>query len=395
MNNTPWTDKEVTAAVRLCKASTSVEEALGKIRVELKRSTNPSNLREIFKRHGKPVPRDLVKRPAPSPLDLDAVSATMRQRATDRDVAELQRQLLQHQANEKLFRKLGKVPEIKVNRSRPKSGLRSATPISMASDWHIGESVSAEETLGKNTYDIAEARRRAANYWDNVLWLRKDAKRTQSCDDHVLNLNGDMISGAIHPELSETQCAQLADQVDECVAMIMPGIEALAADCRQLLVPCTHGNHGRITEKSRIKTGWSNSLETQLYRRLRDRAHDKGLDNVKFYIPRAENLQIDVMGYRLQFQHGTQFRSAGGIGGILVPLTKACTRMQASVFANYYFFGHFHTACMFEMVIVNGSLIGDSAYSRAHGMTYREPEQVNAVIDERRGLRRFDPVSVT
>ena len=394
MNNTPWTDKEVAAAVRLCKGSGSVEEAIGKIRVELKRSTTPSSLRDVFGRHGKPAPRDLVKRSAPSVLDLDAAGATMRQRATDRDVAKLQAMLLQADANERLFRKLGKVPEIKINRSRPKSGKRAATPLSMASDWHVGETVSHEETLGKNHYDIAEARRRAGNYWDNVLWLRKEAKRTQSCDDHVLNLNGDMISGNIHPELSETQCAQLADQVDECVGMIMPGIAALAADCRRLLVPCTHGNHGRITEKSRVKTGWSNSLETQLYRRLRDRAKDQGLDNVEFYIPRAENLQIDVMGYRLQFQHGTQFRSQGGIGGILVPLVRACTRMQASVFANYYFFGHFHIACMFEMCLVNGSLIGDSAYSRAHGMTYREPEQINVVIDEKRGLRRFDPVSV-
>lgn len=392
MNNAPWSDKEIARAVAICKRSTSVEAALIEIRAKLKRASTVSSLRDVFARHGQAAPRTLVMREDVG--DIDAAARAVAHRDATRDVKTLQAKLVEMKREADFYDALHVVPSIAVARSRPKSGKRPATPLTMASDWHVGERVSLEETLGKNHYDLAEARRRAGNFWDNVFWLRKEAARTQTCDDHVLNLNGDMISGSIHPELVETNECSLPDQVSECAAMIIPGIRELSKSCRRVLIPCTHGNHARWTEKSRVKTGWSNSLETMLYRQLRQRTEDLGLDNVEWFIPRAENLQIDVMGYRLQFQHGTQFRSQGGIGGILVPLTRAATRMQASVFAHYYFFGHFHQACFFDIVLVNGSLIGDSAYSRAHGMSYREPEQVNVMIDAKRGLRRFDPVSV-
>lgn len=391
-----WNDRDVARAVAICKRSSTVPEACQAIRAELKRPADPSNLRRIFVAHGKPAPKDLVTGPvAPPALDLDAARNRVQQRATDADVRQLQARLIEAERLNDFYTKLPAIAEIKLNRSAAKSGKRPATPLTMASDWHIGEVVSEEETLGKNHYDLTEARRRAGNFWDNVLWLRKDAQRHSTCEDHILNLNGDIISGNIHPELEETNAVGLADQVSEAAGMLMPGIVELSKQCRRVVVPCTHGNHARITQKSRVKTGWSNSLETLLYRQLKQRSQDLGLANVEFIIPRAENVQIDVMGYRLQFQHGTQFHSQGGIGGVLVPLTRAATRMQASVFAHYFLFGHFHQALWFDMVIVNGSLIGDSAYSRAHGMSFRHPEQVNAMIDARRGLRNFNPVSVT
>jgi hypothetical protein len=379
--------------VAICKRSRTVPEACEAIRAELKRPADASNLRALFAAHGKPAPKELVRgRPA---LDIDAARSAAESRATAADVRQLQARLIEAERLNDYYTKLPAIAEIKIDRSRAKSGKRAATPVTMASDWHVGEVVSEEETLGKNHYDLKEAERRAGNFWDNVFWLRKDAQRHSTCEDHVLNINGDIISGNIHPELEETNAVGLADQVSTAAGMLMPGIRELSKQCRRVLVPCTHGNHARVNTKSRVKTGWANSLETLLYRQLKQRCEDLGLSNVEFRIPRAENLQIDVMGYRLQMQHGTQFRSQGGVGGVLVPLTRAAVRMQASVFAHLYLFGHFHWACFFEPVIINGSLIGDSAYSRAHGMTYREPEQVNFLIDARRGLRSFNQVSVT
>jgi hypothetical protein len=127
-----------------------------------------------------------------------------------------------------------------------------------------------------------------------------------------------------------------------------------------------------------------------MYRWLRDSC--KHLENIEWHIPRAEGLAVEIMGWRLQMQHGTQIKSQGGIGGILVPLTRWAARQNS---AHFYGFGHFHQAQWFENVVVNGSLIGDSAYSKWHGMSYRDPEQVAFVIDEKRGLRHFERVSVT
>jgi hypothetical protein len=304
-------------------------------------------------------------------------------------VRALQKKVIELEAAQDFYSQLHHIPKIEVNRSKPKTGKRPTTPIAFASDWHVGEVVSFEETIGRNQYDIKEAQRRAANYWDNILWLRNSWQKAETCEDQVLALNGDMVSGNIHPELLETNEVGLVEQVEYCVGMLLPGIEALSKVSRRLIVTCTNGNHGRITAKSQIKTGWSNSLESLLYRWLR--AECKHLENIEWHIPKAEGLALDIMGKRLQIQHGTQIKSQGGIGGILVPLTRWATRAAS---ADYYGFGHFHQAECYGKIIVNGSLIGDSAYSKWLGLEYREPEQVAFVIDEKRGLRHFERVSV-
>jgi hypothetical protein len=45
--------------------------------------------------------------------------------------------------------------------------------------------------------------------------------------------------------------------------------------------------------------------------------------------------------------------------------------------------------------VVNGSLIGESAYTGWIGVESRPPEQVAFVLDADRGVRRFERVSVT
>lgn len=306
------------------------------------------------------------------------------------DVKILQRRLVEAEKATEFYDSIASAKPIVVS-TRPKSGKRQGTLFTCASDWHVGEVVTAEETHGRNTYDLAEARRRAGNFWDNVLWLRKDVQRTVSSDDHVLNLNGDMISGSIHQELAETNEVGLVEQVGEAISMIEPGIRALAPECRRLVIPCVHGNHGRFNHgKSLVKIGWAVSLEAMLYRWLRDKLSD--IPNIEWCIPKAESVALEVMGYKMRFQHGTHLKSQGGIGGILVPLTRWAVRQNT---ADYYVFGHFHQACAFGRVIVNGSLIGESAYSTENGFEYRPPEQINWIIDSKRGMRRFDPVSVT
>jgi hypothetical protein len=325
----------------------------------------------------------------PDPTDLRLDKAEAARRAAEAEASRLRERLLRYEQSEDFYSQLRPVV-VAPALSQPRTGKREATPIAVASDWHFGEVVTTEETLGRNEYNLEIAARRASNYWDHVMWLRKDAQRTQTARDQILILGGDMISGSIHPELAATNESGLADQVQACYDAIMPGVRALAADSERLIIPCVSGNHGRITEKSQIKDGWANSLETLLYRMLREGSRDLG--NVEWLIPRAEGLAIEVMNRKIQIQHGTQIRTGGGIGGILVPLTRWATRAAS---ADLYVFGHFHQAQFFDSVIVNGSLIGESAYSKWLGLAYREPEQVWWMQDATRGVRRFERVSVT
>lgn len=379
MRGVPWSKKDIARAARFLQQTggnlTQAAKLFG---------TSQQNFSRCVAHHN-------IPRPAyAAPGDLSAAKERAQRSFEQTHRRVLEKKLLEAEKASNFYTAIRPVTIVS-SRGAPKTGKREGTPFTVASDWHFGEVVTREETQGRNEYHIAEAHRRAKKFWDNVLWLRQDIQRSVTARDHILNLNGDMISGSIHDELSQTNEVALPDQVGEVAAALESGIRALAPTCRKLIIVCTHGNHGRWTQgKSMIKIGWAVSLETMLYRYLIARLRD--VENIEWHVPKAESLSINVYDWRVSCQHGTHIRSQGGIGGILVPLTRWATRRGI---ADYYVFGHFHQACAFESVIVNGALIGTSSYSEELGLSYREAEQVNFVLDERRGLRRFDRVSVT
>jgi hypothetical protein len=268
-----------------------------------------------------------------------------------------------------------------------------ATPVFLVSDLHFGERVTLAESLGQNQYDLAIAAKRMAKCWDNMLWLRRDMIRTQTCDDTMLVLNGDIISGDIHDELRETNDGGLRAQADAAVQALHPGIVAMAdATPGVLHIVCIGGNHGRLTRRQHIKNGTQHSIEhIGVYDPLRRYIGDMG-GKVAWHIPRAERHIMTVHGRTISTQHGTMIRSQGGIGGTLVPMTRWVTRDNA---ADLYLFGHFHEADAYGKIVKNGSLIGPSGYTAWLGIEDRPPEQVAFVLDADRGIRRFERVSVT
>lgn len=284
-------------------------------------------------------------------------------------------------------------PSIRTPRSRPKTGKRVASPVFFLSDLHFGEAVTLEESLGQNEYGMAEAERRFAKCIDNMLWIRADMARTQSCDDSLLVLGGDIVSGDIHDELKETNDGGLLDQCAAAVAAIAPGVKALAdATPGVLHVVAVGGNHGRLTKKKQVKNNFQHSVEhIGVYHPLRLALGDLG-GKIAWHIPRAERFLFDLHGRRVSIQHGDMIRSQGGIGGVLVPMTRYVTRDAK---ADLYMFGHFHQAECFGKIVINGSLIGESAYTGWLGVESRPPEQVAFVLDADRGVRRFERVSVT
>ncbi len=284
-------------------------------------------------------------------------------------------------------------PVVTTNRSRPKQGKRTATPVFFLSDLHFGETVTRAESLGQNEYDMAEAKRRFSKCIDNMLWLRADMARTQSCDDTLVAVNGDIVSGDIHDELKETNDGGLLDQCGEAVGALAPGLRAIAEATPGVChIVCIGGNHGRLTKKKQIKNNFQHSVEhIGVYHPLRLVLGDMS-GKIAWHIPRAERFLFDLHERKISIQHGDMIRSQGGIGGVLVPMTRYVTRDDK---ADLYMFGHFHQADAYGRVIINGSLIGESAYTGWLGVESRPPEQVAFVIDADRGVRRFERVSVT
>lgn len=285
------------------------------------------------------------------------------------------------------------VPPVIAHKGKHKTGMRVATPCFVVSDTHFGETVTRVESLGTNEYDLRIAAQRMSKCWENMLWLREDMARTNTCRDTVLFLNGDIVSGDIHDELRETNDGGLRSQCDAAFAALYPGIVALAdATPGVLHVVCIGGNHGRLTHKQHIKNGTEHSAEhLGVYDPLRRAVGDRD-GGVSWHIPRAERYVIEVHGKRIAAQHGTMIRSQGGIGGVLVPMTRYVTRVAD---ADLYVFGHFHEADAYGKVVKNGSLIGESAYTKWLGVESRPPEQVSFMVDQSRGVRRFERIWVT
>jgi hypothetical protein len=365
----------------------SIDTAWGK----WNRRTNPAAAKP---RAAKPAPAT----PAPE-RTVETITAETRARAAasaaQSDAKKLAARITELEDQLNFRREAEAVPmRIHTPSARPKSGLRIATPLFLLSDLHFGETVTAVESLGLNTYDLEIAAARMAKCWDNMLWLRADMARTQSCDDTVISLNGDIVSGDIHAELSETNDGGLRAQCRAARVALAPGILAMAeATPGTCHVVCIGGNHGRLTHKQQIKNGHDHSAEhLGVYDPLREQIGVGPRGNIAWHIPEAERYIFDVHGRRVSQQHGTMIRSQGGIGGTLVPMTRWVTRAAD---ADLYLFGHFHEADAYGRIVKNGALIGDSAYTRWLGVESRPPEQVAFVIDADRGVRRFERVSVT
>ena len=375
-----------TAAV---KASVSLGEAARKL------GSDTASLLRWFNRRG--IDANSLVRAVPAPRPVETVARDQRAReqarATAAEHKAVSNRLLELEDALAFMHEAPAVaPRIATPRSRPKSGKRIATPGFLVSDLHFGETVTLAETLGCNEYDLKIAASSMSKCWDNMLWLRADMARTQSCDDTLLVLNGDIVSGDIHDELRETNDGGLRAQCDAAFNALLPGIEAFAdATPGVLHVVCIGGNHGRLTYKQHVKNGAEHSAEhLGVYDPLRRVIGDRK-GKISWHIPQAERYLFDVHGRRVSIQHGTMIRSQGGIGGTLVPMTRWTTRAKD---ADLYLFGHFHEADAYGNTIKNGSLIGPSAYTKWLGVEDRPPEQVAFVLDAIAGVRRFERVSV-
>jgi hypothetical protein len=106
-----------------------------------------------------------------------------------------------------------------------------------------------------------------------------------------LALLGDFISGNIHDELMETCRLLPAFAIMRAQDVLASGIQFLLdnTDCH-FTIPCTPGNHSRITKKQRHATEQGNSLETYMYHNLA--RHFQGNKRVTFLIADGYHLYL-------------------------------------------------------------------------------------------------------
>lgn len=271
---------------------------------------------------------------------------------------------------------------IKGNKDFDKS---SATAIALASDWHIEEGVKSSQVNGLNKFDLDIAKQRAEKFFTVVAQLIKVHQKEYNIDTLILALLGDFISGSIHDDLKEGNDIQPTEAIWEAQKLIASGIEFLLKETKvNLVIPCSAGNHSRITEKQRVQTEYGNSLEILMYRQMEKYFNKES--RVKFIINDSYLTYVKVYNYSCRFHHGHALKYSGGIGGLFIPAFKAISQWNKSKHADWDFFGHFHQMKDGGNFISNGSLIGFNAYAVKIKADYEAPKQAFAIIDEERGL---------
>ncbi len=264
----------------------------------------------------------------------------------------------------------------------------------VASDWHIEENVSEESVNGLNHFTMKIARERARNFFANSVKLLNIFKRDVRINTVILALLGDFITSNIHEELMETAEVPPIEAIVEAQSMLISGIEYLLKKTKfNFVIVCKVGNHSRITSESHYVTEVENSLEYGMYRNMARYFQDE--TRIRFVIEKNYHTYLQVFDKVFRFHHGHRIAYNGGVGGITIPMNKAIAQWNSSRRpADYDVCGHWHQFMDTGTAIVNGSLIGYSAYALGIKARFERPKQAFFLLDSKRGKTVVAPIIV-
>lgn len=244
-------------------------------------------------------------------------------------------------------------------------------PVALWSDWHIGETVDPTQTYGMNAFNAALADERVRRLVERTVHLACERMVNPRYPGIVLWLGGDMVSGWLHQELIATDWCSPPEAVTWCVSRLRWAIGQLAEVFGRVLVVCSPGNHGRITQRPTAKNSARASYDHLIYAHLAElfRDHDK----ITLHAAADGEALVHIAGARFLFMHGHELGVKGGDGliGSLGPIMRGrikAGRSQATVGRDFdvLVLGHFHRAIWqpADGIIVNGTFKGWDEYAR-------------------------------
>jgi len=274
----------------------------------------------------------------------------------------------------------------------PITAVSESVPVLLCSDWHCGAVVRPASVNDLNEFDVAIFHERAQGLFRNALKVVNMVRSSVTINEMVVWLGGDLIDNWLHPEQVQMQELSPTQQIIECERAIVAGFGYLLdhGDFERLIVPCSHGNHGRTTQKMQADNSHATSYEWLMYQSLQ--RHFRNEPRIVWQIADGNVTYLTVLGQVLRFHHGDACRYQGGIGGLTIPLTKWIHRADQAIRADHTFQGHFHQLTLGQNWSVNGSLIGATAYGLKLGFAPERPQQLMRFIDSARGFTVSAPI---
>lgn len=264
---------------------------------------------------------------------------------------------------------------IKIRTKSRKKG--QAVAMLSITDWHYEEEVTPESVNGLNEFNLDIAHERATKLWQSTCSVIEMCRNNSEIDTLVVMILGDMINGWIHEEYLVTNLLTPPEAFLRVFDELVNGLTFLVKEsgCSQIKIPCTVGNHGRITKKKYVSKSVATNWDWLLYNMLARWFEAKGETKIQFTLPQGDETYIDVYGRTIRLAHGDNIRYQGGIGGVHVPLRKAIDRWNTGIRADYNCFGHWHSDITGEDYRMSGSLIGWNPFGIRIKAQYRPPSQ--------------------
>lgn len=262
-------------------------------------------------------------------------------------------------------------------------------PTAFWSDWHWGEVVFPNQVNGVNEFNLEIAHRRAKSLVQKTIYLLKQHIVNPNYPGIVLALGGDMMSGDIHEELSESNEIPQMPCLIDLYGVLVWAIKTLADEFGAVFVPCVTGNHGRNTKRFRAKGRNFSNFDWLLYQFL-DKAFE-GDERVTFFIPDGPDACYSVVGHKYLMTHGDQFRGGDGMIGHFGPVLRGEKKKQsrnANIGLEFdtMIHGHFHTYFPTDGIIGNGSLKGLDEYAFQGNFGYEPPQQALWLTHPQHGI---------
>lgn len=290
-------------------------------------------------------------------------------------------------------------PEWTLPPSEPRP--RQATVIGCLSDVHAGEVVRPSEVSGYNAYGLAICEQRLERFFRGSVELAR-AWSNYRYDGAVLAVLGDLVSGDIHEELSESNELSTYDTVLWLLPRIAAGIELWRKAFGRVHVVSVPGNHGRDSKIPRYKARSAHNADS-LVMRLVAREFAK-VDAVTCEIPDGLDAYTEVYGFGFALEHGDELaRSFSGTAeiGVLGPLQRGANRKKVALATqgrtmHYGLFGHFHslTPVPARGFVGNGSLKGLDEYAAGLKLRPEPPQQALMACVPEHGVLPVQPVLV-
>lgn len=268
-------------------------------------------------------------------------------------------------------------------------------PHAMWSDWHWGERVFSAQVNGVNEFDLAIAHRRARELVGKTIYLLRHHIVNPQFPGIVVALGGDMLTGDIHDELTESNEQPNMVSMLDLYGVLHWAISSLRDEFGHIFLPCVPGNHGRNTRKPRAKNRAFSNFDWLLYQFLaRSFEND---ERVKFFIPDGADAIYNVAGHRYLLTHGDQFRGGDGMIGHFGPVLRGQKKKQSrnadiGLEFDTMVHGHFHTYFPTGKILGNGSLKGYDEYASQSNFAYEPPIQALWITHPEHGITHHLPV---